>query len=65
MQRLNGVFAIDIESCPHCGGRLRVIARIEELRLIAKALGQVQGREEGPGPQVRGPPSQTQALEPV
>ena len=26
MQRLKRVFAIDIETCPHCGGTLRVIA---------------------------------------
>jgi hypothetical protein len=26
MQRLKRVFAIDIETCPECGGRLRVIA---------------------------------------
>jgi hypothetical protein len=25
-QRLKRVFAIDIESCPECGGKLRVIA---------------------------------------
>jgi rRNA maturation protein Nop10 len=26
MQRLTHVFAIGIETCPHCGGTLRVIA---------------------------------------
>jgi hypothetical protein len=26
MQRLKRVFAIDIETCPECGGKLRVIA---------------------------------------
>jgi rRNA maturation protein Nop10 len=26
MQRLKRVFAIDIETCPKCGGTLRVIA---------------------------------------
>jgi len=28
MQRLKRVFAIDIEACPECGGKLRVIACI-------------------------------------
>ena len=40
-QRLKRVFAIDIESCPDCGGKLRVIASIEEPGLIAKILGHV------------------------
>ena len=31
MQRLKRVFAIDIESCPDCGGKLRVIASIEDM----------------------------------
>ena len=41
-QRLKRVFAIDIETCPHCGGTLRVIACIEEPALIARILGHVQ-----------------------
>ena len=45
-QRLKRVFAIDIETCPHCGGTLRVIASIEEPLLIAKILGHVQGAPE-------------------
>jgi len=45
MQRLKRVFAIDIETCPECGGKLRVIAAIEEPPLIAKILGRVQRRE--------------------
>jgi hypothetical protein len=39
MQRLKRVFAIDIESCPDCGGTLRVIACIEAPALIARILG--------------------------
>jgi hypothetical protein len=38
MQRLKRVFAIDIETCPDCGGTLRVIACIEDPPLIAKIL---------------------------
>jgi ribosomal protein S27E len=45
MQRLKRVFAIDIETCPDCGGRLRVIACIEEPRLIRKILEHVRRRE--------------------
>ncbi|NNL05977.1 MAG: IS91 family transposase, partial [Xanthomonadales bacterium] len=39
MQRLKRVFSIDIETCPECGGRLKVIACIEDPPLIAKILG--------------------------
>ena len=41
MQRLKRIFAIDIETCPDCGGTLRVIACIEDPPLIAKILGHV------------------------
>jgi hypothetical protein len=44
-QRLSRVFAIDIETCPDCGGKLRVIACIEDPPLIAKILAHVQQRE--------------------
>lgn len=44
-QRLKRVFAIDIESCPQCGGKLRVIACIEEPHLIRKILNHVQDRQ--------------------
>jgi hypothetical protein len=37
-RRLKRVFAIDIERCARCGGRLRVIASIEEPALIARML---------------------------
>ena len=45
IQRLKRVFAIDIETCSECGGKLRVIACIEDPPLIAKILGHVQRRE--------------------
>ena len=47
-----------IETCPHCGGTLRVIACIEEPALIARILGHVQQREELNGPLTRAPPGQ-------
>jgi hypothetical protein len=37
--------AIAIETCPHCGGKPRVIASIEEPLLIARILGQIRRRE--------------------
>jgi hypothetical protein len=56
MQRLKRVFAIDIETCPDCGGTLRVIACIEDPLLIAKILGHVQQREALNGALARAPP---------
>jgi len=63
MQRLKRVFAIDIETCPDCGGKLRVIACIEEPWLIAKILGHVQRREALTGVTARGPPVAQQVLD--
>ncbi len=37
-QRLKRVFAIDIEHCRRCGGKLKVIASIEEPALIERIL---------------------------
>jgi hypothetical protein len=45
MQRFKRVFAIGIETCPECVGKLRVIAAIEEPPQIAKILGHVRRRE--------------------
>ena len=45
MQRLKRFFAIDIEACPECGGKLRMIACIEDPPLIAKILGHIRLRE--------------------
>jgi len=56
MQRLKRVFALDIKTCPECGGKLRVIACIEEPQLIAKILGHVQRRDEAAGIDARAPP---------
>jgi len=56
MQRLKRVFAIDIETCPECGGKLRVIACIEDPPLIAKILGHVRQREALIGNTPRSPP---------
>ena len=37
-QRLKRVFAIDIETCRQCGGKLRVIASIEDPPVIERIL---------------------------
>ena len=56
-QRLKRVFAIDIESCPECGGNVRVIACIEDPQLIAIILAHVRSRELATAqPAARGPP---------
>ena len=35
---LKRVFDIDIEHCPNCGGELKIIAAIEEPRVIVRIL---------------------------
>ena len=46
MQRLKRVFAIEIERCRGCGGRLTVIASIEDPALIERILAHVRQRGE-------------------
>jgi ribosomal protein S27E len=41
-QRLKRVFAIDIEHCRRCGGKLRVIASIEDPALIERILAHLE-----------------------
>ena len=40
--RLQRVFGIEIEQCARCGGRLRVIASIEEPEVMAKILAHLE-----------------------
>lgn len=49
------MYATNIEP-PECGGKLRVIAFIEDPPLIAKILGHVQQREALNNPLARAPP---------
>ena len=57
-QRLKRVFGIEIETCEQCGGRVRVIASIEDPAVIGQILGHLGSRElaAGAGPSARGPP---------
>ena len=57
-QRLKRVFGIEIETCVQCGGKVRVIASIEDPIVIAKILGHVAARElpAGSRPPTRVPP---------
>ena len=56
MQRLERVFSIDIETCPKCGGTLRVIACIEDPNVIATILEHIRVRDEAEPSQPRAPP---------
>ena len=49
-QRLNRVFAIDIETCRQCGGELRVIASIEAPAIIERILEHLGGDAESVEP---------------
>ncbi len=62
-QRLKRVFWIDIETCQHCGGAVRVIASIEDPGVIEKILTHLERREAaGATPQVpRAPPAMPDA----
>ena len=57
-QRLKRVFGIEIETCEQCGGKVRVIASIEDPAVIAKILGHLAARAAPAGsrPPARGPP---------
>jgi hypothetical protein len=59
-QRLKRVFRIDIETCRHCGGSVKVIASIEDPGVIKQILDHLDRRAgQQPlafGPLARGPP---------
>jgi ribosomal protein S27E len=65
MQRLKRVFAIDIETCPECGGTLRVIACIEDPPLIRHILAHIQRREALLNRVARAPPDSQQTNLPI
>ena len=49
---MHRAFAIDVLACPHCGGRLRLIATLHDPAVIRKILAHVGVRPSGlsPGP---------------
>ena len=59
-QRLKRVFGIDIETCPACGGAVRIIACIEDPVVIEKILTHLDAKEGEPEvtrrPWCRAPP---------
>ena len=57
-QRLKRVFAIDIEVCRRCGGRLRVIASLEDSAVIERILEHLgrEGESVDPAHPSRAPP---------
>jgi hypothetical protein len=59
-QRLKRVFAVDIEHCRRCGGKLRVIASIEDPALIERILAHLERPAVGDPPRApftpRAPP---------
>jgi hypothetical protein len=49
-QRLKRVFAIDIEVCRRCGGKLKVIASIEDPPVVERILAHLGGASESADP---------------
>ena len=43
-------FAIDVLACPHCGGRLRLIATLHDPAVIRKIFPHVEVGPSGPSP---------------
>ena len=61
-QRLKRVFKIDIETCRHCGGAVKVIACIEDPVIINQILAHLERRAQQPPamtPTARAPPRNT------
>ena len=59
-QRLKRVFGIDIETCPACGGAVRIIACIEDPKVIEEILTHLDAKAAEPQttrlPPCRSPP---------
>jgi hypothetical protein len=65
-QRLKRVFRIDIEQCERCGGKVRIIASIEDPQVIGRILAHLEQTKQARGAvadlttahRARGPPGQ-------
>jgi hypothetical protein len=66
-QRLKRVFGIEIDLCVRCGGKLKVIASIEEPEVIARILAHLQKTASDPQQAelpfgARAPPTQARLI---
>jgi hypothetical protein len=58
-QRLKRVFKLDVQTCPGCGGAVKLIACIEAPAVIARSLAHLEAQEPRPRglfPESRAPP---------
>ena len=66
-QRLKRVFGVEINACVRCGGKLKVIASIEEPQVIARILAHIRKtasdqNQAEPPLGARAPPTQARLL---
>ena len=54
---MHRAFAIDVLACPHCGGRLRLIATLHDPSVIRKILAHLGTARSGPRPGLAPPES--------
>ena len=56
---MHRAFSVDVLACPHCGGRLRLIATLHDPAVIQKILTHLgiahSGQSPGPAPPEPGP----------
>jgi hypothetical protein len=68
VRRLKRVFGVEIEGCARCGGKLKIIASIEEAAVIARILAHLEktagdeSRPELASQAARAPPAQARLL---
>ena len=63
-QRLKRIFGIDVEKCPKCQGKIKIIASIEDPKVITRILDHLGLDSEPPQPfPPRGPPKAQQPSE--